>query len=70
MQELKIADITIEMEPKYVRYTCPYCGEEVELDYDEFEDEMPYKYWGDWDGEHVTCGECGREFKIHGVEVD
>lgn len=70
MQKLKGADITIGTIPRYVKYECPYCGEEVELDYNYFEDDMPYKYWGDWHGERVTCEECGREFKIHSVEVD
>lgn len=69
MQELKEADILIETTPKYVKYECPYCGEEVEIDYDEFEDEMP-KYWGEWDGEYVTCEECGRDFVVQSVEVD
>lgn len=70
MQELKEADITIETTPKYVKYECPYCGEEVEIDYDDFEDEMPDDYWGDWCGERVTCEKCGRDFEINGVEVD
>lgn len=69
MQELKIADITIEMEPKFVSYMCPYCGEVVEIDYDDFEDEMP-EYWGDWCGKRVTCEECGRDFMVQSVEVD
>lgn len=30
MQELKKIDITIARAPKYVRYECPHCGEEVE----------------------------------------
>ena len=50
MKELKEADITIETTPKYVKYECPYCEEEVEVGYDEFEDDMPDKYWCGWEG--------------------
>lgn len=31
MKELKKADITIKMAPKYVEYECQHCGYEVEV---------------------------------------
>lgn len=51
MQELKKADITIEMTPKYVKYECPHCGREVEVSYSDFEDERTSDYWPEWEGD-------------------
>lgn len=70
MQELEKVDVTIVQTPKYVRYECPYCGEEVEVDYDDFNDDRIDDYWPDWEGDTVICDECGAEFKIGSVEVD
>ena len=70
MQELKKADITIEMAPKYVSYECPHCGREVEVSYSDFRDERISDYWLDWEGDTVICDECGAEFVIGNVEVD
>lgn len=70
MQELKKADITIEMVPRYVKYKCPHCGNEVDVDYSDFEDDRVNNYWADWKGDTVICDECGDEFEIGNVEVD
>lgn len=70
MQESKKTDITIEMVPKYVKYECPHCGNEVEVDYSDFEDDRMSDYWPDWEGDTVICDECGAEFAIGNVEVD
>lgn len=70
MQELKKADITIEMAPKYVKYECPHCGREVEVSYSDFEDERTSDYWPEWGGDTVICDDCGAEFEIENVEVD
>ena len=70
MQELEKVDVTIVRTPEYVRYKCPYCGEEVEVDYDVFNDDRIDGYWPDWEGDTVICDECGAEFEIGNVEVD
>lgn len=70
MQELKKADITIEMAPKYVKYECPHCGREVEVSYSDFEDERTSDYWPEWEGDTVICDDCEAEFEIENVEVD
>lgn len=70
MEELKKSDITIVMVPRYVKYECPHCGNEVEVSYSDFEDERTSDYWGDWEGDAVICDECGAEFRIDKVEVD
>lgn len=70
MQELERADITIVQVPKYVIYKCPYCGEEIEVDFDDFYDDRMSEYWPDWEGDTVICDECGADFEIGSVEVD
>lgn len=70
MQELKKADITIEMAPRYVKYECPYCRREVAVGYKGFEGVMMSDYWPDWEGDTVICDKCGEEFEIGNVEVD
>lgn len=50
---------------------CPFCGgEEVEVDFDDFEDDRIGDYWPEWEGDTVICDECGEEFEIGNVEVD
>lgn len=70
MQRLKKVDIVIEMVPRYVKYECPHCGNEVEVSYSDFEDEMTSNCWSEWEGDTVMCDECGEEFEIKNVEVD
>ena len=69
MKELKKADITIELAPKYVKYECPHCGTEVKVSYNDFEDDRMSKYWLEWKEDTVICDECGSEFQIGKVEA-
>ena len=69
MQELEKANILIVQKPDYVKYTCPKCREEIEVDYDDFNDDRIDDYWPDWEGDTVICDECGAEFSIGNVEV-
>lgn len=70
MQELKEVEVTVVQVPKYVKYECPHCGREVEVDYDDFNDDRMSDYWPEWKGDTVICDECGAEFAIGNVEVD
>lgn len=70
MQELKKAEVTVVQVPKYVKYECPHCGREIEVDYDDFNDDRMSDYWPEWEGDTVICNECGAEFAIENVEVD
>ena len=70
MQKLKKAEVTIIQVPKYVKYECPHCGNEVEVDYSGFADDRMSDYWPEWEGDAVICDECGAEFRIDKVEVD
>ena len=47
MQELEKAGVTVVQVPKYVKYICPHCGEKVEVDYDDFNDDRIDDYWPD-----------------------
>ena len=49
---------------------CFQCGEEIEVDYDDFNDDRIDDYWPEWEGDTVICDECGAEFRIDKVEVD
>ena len=70
MQELEKVEVTVVQVPKYVEYECPYCGNEIEIDYDEFKDERMCDFWTEWEGDTVICNECGADFTIGSVEVD
>lgn len=61
-------DIQIVSEPTWVKLNCPYCDEEIEMDYDEFSDLMTESYPGDWSGEKIECPYCNREIEINDVE--
>lgn len=52
------------LRPAYVKYTCPYCGEEVEIDYDDFSHDMAEEHWKDWIGYSIFCESCGEEVGI------
>ena len=61
MQELEKVEVTVVQVPKYVRYTCPHCGEEVEVDFDDFFDDRISDYWPDWEGavSYTHLGDIG-----------
>ena len=63
----KKADIRVIKEPTFVKYTCPYCGFVIDIDYDEFESymikEAPY-----WQGEEFICDECGEDIEVADIE--
>lgn len=70
MNELKKSEVTIVQVPQYVIYTCPYCGEEVEVDFDDFYEDRISEYWPEWEGDTAICDKCGSVFVIGDVELD
>ena len=70
MQELKKVGITIVQVPEYVTYECPHCGNEIEVDFNDFEDDRTGDCWLEWVGDTVIRDECGEKFQIENVEVD
>lgn len=64
----KSVDVTIISKPVEVRFSCPYCGAEHVIDYDNWVIEQLYDYWGDW---HETeCTNCEKRILINSVEYD
>ena len=63
-------DIQIIFAPTWVKFDCPHCGTEVEMDYDEFNNLMTADYPGDWHGEKIDCPNCEKEIEIDDIDWD
>ena len=63
-------NIGVVTTPKWIMFNCPYCNDDIELDYDDFESTMVSDYWGDWEGSEVECPTCGHKLKINCVDYD
>ena len=63
-------DITVIQIPTYVDFTCPHCDEDIEMDYDDFNNMMCSYYWGEWVQEEFTCPGCGETIEVNDVECD
>ena len=59
-KEFMKADVRIEFRPKWVRYECPYCGYEEEMDYEYsiFSEELCE------DIREVHCFNCHKDFDL------
>lgn len=62
--------ISIISEPSYIHVECPYCYCEIDINYGEFSSSMYSSYWGDWEGELITCEYCDKDFEIGDVIYD
>ena len=63
---MKRADFTIVNRPDYITFTCPYCGQDQRMDWDEVTES---EYWGDEWGT-VNCPECGEEIELGEYDMD
>lgn len=50
MNKLKKCNLTIEISPNFVNYTCPYCESRLSINYDDFAcdvdiDSYDYERW-------------------------
>lgn len=68
--DIRKAELQIISMPVEVRVTCPYCEEEMEIDFDNFMKEMYSDYPGDWRGETVECPGCKNEIEIEEISWD
>lgn len=60
------ADFTILSRPCAIKLECPYCEEEIEIDW---EDVNAPECWSDyWDD--IECPECGKTIKLGDWEYD
>lgn len=62
------ADVTVIQKPITVKLDCPYCDEEIEIDYSEFEGMVGEPC--DWNYSKFNCPKCGKEIEIDGVDWD
>ena len=64
----KNVDFTIFRRPSTVKLECPFCEEEIEMDYSDF----PYSdmYWGDISGEELECPNCHEYITLGDYDVD
>lgn len=60
------ANYTIISKPSYITFECPFCHEEVEVNFDEVD--FNTDYWGD--GAWCDCPECGEEVELDDCEYD
>lgn len=60
--------VTIECAPVIVRFECPYCNGDVDIKYNDFLNDMPNDYPGDWGEKTINCPLCKKELKIGAVE--
>ena len=66
---MKKIDITVVQKPDYIIYHCPYCNEDVEISYDNFEDLIGEEYC-DWTYSSIECPRCNHKLEIDGIEWD
>lgn len=64
--EYKSTDFTIQQAPTNIYFICPYCEEDVSIEWDNIE--KP-DYWGD-DWEDVQCPCCGAMIHLEDYELD
>jgi len=65
---MKETDITVISRPTTVKFECPYCEHENEMDYDDFCDN--HGEVCDWGCEEITCEECEKDMKMGYVDWD
>ena len=59
------ATFNIVTKPVYVVTECPYCDEEIEINFDDF---MITDYPGDMIGEVIGCPSCLKQIEIEDIE--
>lgn len=64
---MKNVNITIVQRPVEIEFECPYCGEFVTIDYDDFIDDIGHEYPPKWYGSNVCCPECFSDLSIGDV---
>ena len=59
-------DFTIRSVPYSINFECPYCGEEVEINWNDVN--VPENWSDYWDD--IVCPECGKTIKLGNWEYD
>ena len=61
-----MADFTIVSAPHKISFLCPYCNQNVEINWSNIN--PPESWSDDWD--NVECPECGKEVELGDWEYD
>lgn len=64
--DMKKADFTIVSRPDHIRFECPYCQEDVEVDWNDVD--VP-EAWSD-DFGSVECPNCNLDVKLEDWDYD
>jgi len=62
------ADISVRQKPVSVVIECPHCDEEIEIDYQDFINQLGEPC--DWSYSKIACPRCDKEIEIDNVEWD
>lgn len=64
--------VTLIQAPVKVDYTCPWCGEDIELCIDDFlkDQGLSWNDFSDWKYTDITCPECGEKIEDVSYEFD
>ncbi|AGK97389.1 hypothetical protein [Clostridium pasteurianum] len=62
------ADIIVNQRPVSIKFDCPHCDEEIEIDYQEFIDMLGEPC--DWNYSKFNCPRCEKEIEIDEVDWD
>lgn len=61
-------DISIRQTPVSANYECPHCEEEIEIDYQDFCNDVGEQC--DWQYTDIECPNCGKTIEIDSVDWD
>ena len=63
---MRTADFTIVSKPSYISFECPYCKENIEIDWENIDDP---ESWSDPWG-YVECPECKKMIELGNWDYD
>lgn len=61
-------DFTIVKLPHHISLNCPFCGEDIQIDWDDVP--STYEDWNAIKGKYVECPECKNDIKLGDFDVD
>lgn len=67
----KYVDIVIAQKPVAIKFSCPYCCNDIDIDFDKFEKDTGYDLCNLINDEtEFECTECKAKLETDGVELD
>lgn len=66
MKDEKKVDFTIISRPDHIHLECPFCNEEIEVDWNDVD--VPECWSDDWG--YIECPECEKEIKLGEYDYD